>query len=49
MALLKFDQVPKNNLQILAVDRIINKTFDQVTIFRRLIAKFDQVKRSSEI
>jgi len=36
--------VPKNNLQILAVDQIINKTFDQVTTF----LAFDRKIRSSE-
>jgi hypothetical protein len=28
-----FDQVPKKNGQIFSLDRIINKTFDQVTTF----------------
>ncbi len=36
--------MPKKNLRILAVDRIINKTFDQVTTFLAL----DQKIRSSD-
>jgi hypothetical protein len=44
-----FDQLPKNNLQILAVDRKfkitqndINKTFDQVKIINK---SFDQLPK----
>ena len=40
-----FDQVPKKNGQIFSLDRIINKTFDQV----KSLKKFNQVKMKLSI
>ena len=47
LALKTFDLVPKKNVQIFSLDRIINKTFDLVP--KIYYKTFDLVRRSREI